>query len=65
VGIVYIRPSFSLDYHLTHSQFVLAQKEKAQGGKIGITKGCPITVTLIRHLFLFRVDIPGDMSPMT
>jgi hypothetical protein len=47
------------------AQFVLVPKEKAKGGKIGVTGGCPITVTLIRHLFLFRVDSPGETSPVT
>jgi len=38
------------------AQFVLVPKRKAKGGKIGVTGGCPITFTLIRHLFLFRDD---------
>jgi hypothetical protein len=46
-------------------QFVLVPKGKDKGGKIGITGGCPITVTLIRHLFLFRDDIPGETSSVT
>jgi hypothetical protein len=47
------------------AQFVLVPKGKAKGGKIGVTGGCPITVTLIRHLFLFRDDSPGETSPVT
>jgi hypothetical protein len=47
------------------AQFVLVPKEKAKGGKIGVTGGCPITVTLIRHLFLFRDNSPGETSPVT
>jgi hypothetical protein len=47
------------------AQFVLVQKGKASGGKIGVTGGCPITVTLIRHLFLFRDESPGETSPVT
>jgi hypothetical protein len=47
------------------AQFVLVQKGKASGGKIGVTGGCPITVTLIRHLFLFRGESPGETSPVT
>jgi hypothetical protein len=47
------------------AELVLVLKEKAKGGKIGITGGCPITVTLIRHIFLFRDGIPGETSPVT
>jgi len=47
------------------TQFVLVPKRKAKGGKIGVKRGCPITVTLIRHLFLFRDNSPGDMSLVT
>ena len=46
-------------------QFVLVPKGKAKGGKIGVTGGCPITVTLIRHLFLFRDDNPQETSSVT
>jgi hypothetical protein len=46
-------------------QFVLFPKRKAKGGKISVKGGCPITVTLIRHLFLFSDDIPGETSPVT
>jgi hypothetical protein len=46
-------------------QFVLVAKAKAKGGQIGVTRGCPITVTLIRHLFLFRDDSPRETSPVT
>jgi hypothetical protein len=38
---------------------------KTKGGKIGVTRGCPITVTLIRHLFLFRGESLREMSPVT
>ena len=47
------------------AQFVLDQKGKANGGQIGVTGVCPITVTLIRHLFLFRGESPGETSPLT
>jgi hypothetical protein len=47
------------------AQFVLVLKGKAKGGKIGVTRGCPITITLIRHLFIFRVDSLGETSPVT
>jgi hypothetical protein len=50
---------------LVIAQFVLVQKGSAKGGQIGVTRGCPITVTLIRHLFLFRGEIPGEMYPVT
>jgi hypothetical protein len=33
--------------------------------KIGVTGGYPITVTSIGCLFLFRVDGPGETSPVT
>jgi hypothetical protein len=46
-------------------QFVLVTKGKAKGGQIGVTGGCPITVTLIRHLFLFRDDSLGETSLVT
>jgi hypothetical protein len=44
------------------AQFLLVQKGKANGGKIGVTGGCPITVTLIRHIFLFRDEAQGRRS---
>jgi hypothetical protein len=47
------------------AQFLLVPKEKVKGGQIGVTRGFPITVTLIRHLFLFRDDSLWEMSPMT
>jgi hypothetical protein len=47
------------------AQFVLVQKGKAKGGQIGVTRGCPITVTLIRHLFLFRGESSVETSPVT
>jgi hypothetical protein len=34
------------------AQFVLVPKKRAKGGQIGVTRDCPIIVTLIRHLFL-------------
>ena len=46
-------------------QFVLVPKGKAKGRQIGVTGGYPITVTLIRHLFLFRDNSPGETSPVT
>jgi hypothetical protein len=47
------------------AQFVLVPKGKAKGRQIGVTGGYPITVTLIRYLFLFRDDSPGETSPVT
>jgi len=46
-------------------QFVLIPKEKVKGRKIGVTRGYPITVTSTSYLFLFRVDVLGEMSLMT
>jgi hypothetical protein len=46
-------------------QFVLVPKGKAKGRKIGVTRGYSITVTLIRYLFLFRDDSPGETSLVT
>jgi hypothetical protein len=47
------------------AQFVLVPKGKAKGRKIGVTGGYPIIVTLIRYLFIFRDDSPGEMSSVT
>jgi hypothetical protein len=46
-------------------QFVLVPKGKAKGRQIDETGGYPIIVTLIRYLFLFRDDSPGEMSSVT
>jgi hypothetical protein len=46
-------------------QFVLVPKGKTKEMKIGVTGGYPIIVTLIRYLFLFRVDSLGETSPVT
>jgi hypothetical protein len=40
-------------------------KERLMERKIGVTGGYPITVTSIGCLFLFRVDGPGETSPVT
>jgi hypothetical protein len=40
-------------------------KGKVKGKQIGVTGGYPITVTSIGCLFLFRVDGPGEISPVT
>ena len=50
---------YFMAYGIVITQFVLVPKRKAKGGKIGVTRGCPITVTLIRHLFLFRGEAQG------
>jgi hypothetical protein len=47
------------------AQFVLIPKEKVKGRQIGVTGGYPITVTSTGYLFLFRVDGPGETSPVT
>jgi hypothetical protein len=47
------------------AQFVLIPKEKVKGRQIGVTGSYPIIVTLTGCLFLFRVDGPGEMSPVT
>jgi hypothetical protein len=44
---------------------VFFPKGKAKGRKIGETGGYPITITLIRYLFLFRDDSPGETSLVT
>jgi hypothetical protein len=43
----------------------LFHRKKVKGRQIGVTGGYPITVTSTRYLFLFRVDGPGETSPMT
>jgi hypothetical protein len=40
-------------------------KGKVNGKKIGETGGYPIIVTSIGSLFIFRVDGPGETSPVT
>jgi hypothetical protein len=47
------------------AQFVLIPKEKVKGRQTGVMGGYPIIVTATGYLFLFRVDGPGEMSPMT
>jgi hypothetical protein len=47
------------------AQYVLVPKEKAKGRQIGVTGGYPITFTLIRYIFLFRDDSPGETSSVT
>jgi hypothetical protein len=50
---------------LVIAQLVLIQKGKANGGKIGVIGGCHITITLIRHFFLFRGESPRETSLVT
>jgi hypothetical protein len=40
-------------------------KGKAKGRQIGVTGGYPITITLIRYIFLFRDDSPRETSLVT
>jgi hypothetical protein len=47
------------------AQFLLIPKEKVKERQIGVTGGYPITVTSTGYLFLFRVDGPGETSPVT
>ena len=47
------------------TQFVLIPKEKVKERKIGVKRGYPINITSTRYLFLFRVDGPGETSPVT
>jgi hypothetical protein len=48
---------------LSHNLY-LSQRERLREANWR-NRGYPITVTLIRYLFLFRVDSPGETSPVT
>jgi hypothetical protein len=47
------------------AQFVLIPKEKVKGSQIGVIRGYPIIVTSTGYVFIFRVDGPGETSPVT
>jgi hypothetical protein len=47
------------------AQIVRIPKEKVKGRKIGVRGGYPIIITSMGYLFLFRVDDPGETSPVT
>ena len=50
------------DYYRTICTLI---KGKVKGEQIGVTGDYPIIVTSIGCLFLFRVDGPGETSPVT